>query len=268
MGRVWLAVIVLMSSSAAWTAAQSPSISSTRDLIAAMQKKYETTWYKTATFVQKTTTFAADGTPTVATWYEAIAVPARLRIDIDPIADGNGILFADFKTYTIKAGKVTTSRPYVHPLLLLGFDVYKLPIDDVLQKLTDLKFDLSKIHEDTWQGRPAYVVGADKGDEHSAQFWIDRERLVFVRMIRPSGADGSHTQETQFNKYVKLGGGWMAPEVVFKTDGRVATTEEYSDLHADVTFDPKLFDPDAWTTATHWKRGFPQASRPTPPPRR
>lgn len=238
-----------------WCAApRAQSISSARDLVAAMQKKYATSWYKTATFEQKTTNIAPDGTPTVATWYEAIEVPGRLRIDIAPVSDGNGILFAGGKTFNLKAGKVITSRPYVHPLLLLGFDVYKMPIDDVLQKLADLKFDLSKVHEDTWLERPAYVVGAEKGDEHSAQFWIDRERLVFVRMIRPSGPDGSHTQETQFNKYVKLGGGWMSPEVVFKTDGRVVTTEEYSDLHADMTFDPKLFDPDAWTTAKHWKK--------------
>jgi hypothetical protein len=252
--RRMMFVPVLLCWSIATMAGQPQSMATTRDLIAAMQKQYATSWYKTATFEQKTTNIAADGTPTVATWYEAIAVPGKLRIDIAPIADGNGILFADGKTFNIKAGKVQSSRPYVHPLLLLGFDVYKLPIDDVLRELSDLKFDLSVIHEDTWQSRPAYVVGAAKGDEHSAQFWIDRERLVFVRMIRPSGADGSHTQETQFNKYVKLGGGWMAPEVVFKTDGRVATTEEYSDLHADMTFDPKLFDPDAWSTSTHWKK--------------
>ena len=254
MRRLTLFGFLLLSASTARPAAQAASITSTRDLIAAMQTKYATTWYKTATFEQKTTNIAADGTPTVATWYEAIAVPGKLRIDIAPIAAGNGILFADGKTFNIKAGKVQSSRPYVHPLLLLGFDVYKLPIDDVLRELGDLKFDLSVIHDDAWQGRPTWVVGAANGDEHRAQFWIDRERLVFVRMIRPAGADGSHTQETQFNKYVKLGGGWMAPEVVFKTDGRVATTEEYSDLHADMTFDPKLFDPDAWSTSTHWKK--------------
>jgi hypothetical protein len=37
------------------------------------------------------------------------------------------------------------------------------------------------------------------------------------------------------------------------TDGRVVTTEEYSDLHADVTLDPNLFNPDYWTTV-HWRR--------------
>lgn len=226
-------------------------IASTTDLIAAMQKTYGASWYHTATFVQKTTTFAADGTKTVQTWYEALAVPGRLRIDFVPMAEGNGALFADGKSYSMKGGKVASSRPYVHPLMLLGFDAYVLPLTEVMSQLEGLKFDVSKFREDTWQGRRAFVVGADRGDLKSAQFWIDAERLYFVRMIRPSGANGEHTSETQFNKYVRLGGGWMAPEVIFMTDGKVATTEEYSELRADLTLDPHLFDPAYWTTV-HW----------------
>lgn len=61
---------------------------------------------KTATFVQKTTTIAADGTPKVATWYEALAVPGSLRIDFAPVSDGNGALFTGGKTFSFKDGKV------------------------------------------------------------------------------------------------------------------------------------------------------------------
>jgi hypothetical protein len=230
-----------------------PAITSAAALIAAMQGQYGSSWYKTATFVQKTTTVAADGTSKVATWYEALAVPGRLRIDFTPITDGNGVLFADGKTFSIKDGKVASSRPYVHPLMLLGFDIYKLPAAEVTAELVDLKFDLTKFHAETWQGRLAYVVGAEAGDLRSAQFWIDQEHLYFVRLLRPSGPNGAQTQETQFNKYQHLGGGWMAPEVIFKTDSRVVTTEEYSELRADVTLDPNLFNPDYWTNV-HWRR--------------
>jgi hypothetical protein len=136
--------------------------------------------------------------------------------------------------------------------LILGFDIYRSPAADVTAKLQALKFDLSQFREDTWQGRPVYVVGAKAGDLHSPQFWIDQENLYFVRMLRPAGKDGTQTQETQFNKYQKLGGGWIAPEVIFLVDGKVVTTEKYSDMRADVKLDPKLFDPQFWTTV-HWK---------------
>jgi outer membrane lipoprotein-sorting protein len=227
-------------------------ISNTNELIAAMQQKYGKSWYKTATFVQETTNVQPDGTSKVETWYEAMMVPGSLRIDFTPTTAGNGILFTDGKIFVFKNGKVDTTRPFEHPLLILGFDIYRTPAGDVTTKLQALKFDLSQFREDTWQGKPVYVVGAKAGDLHSPQFWIDQQNLYFVRMLRPGGKDGTQTQETQFNKYQQLGGGWMAPEVIFMIDGKVVTTEKYSDIRGDVTLDPKLFDPQFWTTV-HWK---------------
>jgi outer membrane lipoprotein-sorting protein len=227
-------------------------IKSTEDLVQAMQKKYDKSWYKTATFVQKTTNFDKDGNRKVETWYEALSVPGSLRIDFTPIKDGNGILFTNGMIYSFKNGKMENSRPFVHPLMILGFDIYKLPMANVMDVLKGLKFDLSILREDTWQGRPVYVVGAKQGDLHSPQFWIDRKQLYFVRMLRPAGRDGAQTQETQFNKYQRLGGGWMAPEVIFMVDGKTVTTEEYSEMRANVSLDSKLFDPQYWTTV-HWR---------------
>lgn len=227
-------------------------ISNTNELIAAMQKRYEKSWYKTATFVQETTNLQPDGTSKVETWYEALSVPGSLRIDFTPTSAGNGILFTDGKIFVFKDGKVETTRAYDHPLLILGFDIYRSGASEMRSKLLALKFDLSQFREDTWQGRPVYVVGAKAGDLHSPQFWIDQKNLYFVRMLRPGGKDGKQTQETQFNKYQKLSGGWMAPEVIFMVDGKVVTTEKYSDIRGDVKLDPRLFDPQSWTTV-HWK---------------
>jgi outer membrane lipoprotein-sorting protein len=227
-------------------------IKTTEELVAAMQKKYGKSWYKTATFVQKTTDYDKDGNKKVSTWYEALSVPGSLRIDFTPVKEGNGILFTGNKIYSFKDGKLERSGPLVHPLMVLGFDIYKLPRAEVLETLKGLKFDLAIMREDTWQGRPVYIVGAKQGDLHSTQFWIDQKNLYFVRMLRPTGKDGAQTQETQFNKYQRLGGGWMAPEVIFKIDDQIRTTEEYSELRANDPLDSKLFDPQYWTSV-HWK---------------
>ncbi len=227
-------------------------ITNTDELVQAMQKKYAKSWYKTATFVQKTTNIDKDGNKKIETWYEAMSLPGSLRIDFTPTKDGNGILFTNNQIYVFKNGQVDSNRPFVHPLMVLGFDVYRLPRGDVMERLKGLKFDLSMFREDTWQGRPVYVVGAKTGDLHSPQFWIDQKNLYFVRMIRPLGRDGAQTQETQFNKYQKLGRGWMSPEVIFSVDGKVVTTEEYSELRADLPLDPKLFDPQFFATV-HWR---------------
>jgi outer membrane lipoprotein-sorting protein len=232
--------------------AQASPIKTTEELVQAMQKKYRKSWYKTLTFVQQTTNYEADGSKKVSTWYEALSVPGDLRIDFSPVKEGNGIIFTGGNIYSFKDSKLESTRPFVHPLLVLGFDIYKLPRADVINLLKGLKFDLSILREDTWQNRRVYVVGAKQGDLHSPQFWIDKKNLYFVRMLRPSGKDVAQTQETQFNKYQKIGGGWISPEVIFRLDGKTLTTEEYSEMRADVVLDSKLFDPQYWGTV-HWK---------------
>ena len=233
-------------------ATRAAKIKTADDLIQAMQQKYGKSWYRTATFVQKTTNYDQDGKKTVSTWFEAFSVPGSLRIDFTPVKDGNGILFTDRKVFSFKDGKQESSREYVHPLMILGFDIYRLPLTEVMTTLKDLKFDLSIFRRDTWQGRAVYVVGARQGDLHSQQFWIDAKQLYFVRLLRPGDKDGAQTQETQFNKYQRLGGGWMAPEVIFKVDNQIRTTEEYSEMRANPTLDRKLFDPQYWTSV-HWR---------------
>lgn len=234
------------------TATSAAKITTTDQLIAAMQQKYANKWYRTATFVQKTINIDKDGNRKEEIWYEALSVPGSLRIDFTPTKDGNGILFAGNKIYVFKSGKTDNGRPFVHPLMVLGFDMYRLPHSEVIDKLKGLHFDLSILREDKWQGRAVYVVGAKQGDLHSAQFWIDKKNLYFVRMLSPAGKDGSQTQEIQFNKYRKLGGGWIAPEVIFMTDGKVTTIEEYSEIRANVTLDPRLFDPQHFATV-RWR---------------
>ena len=206
-------------------------------LIRQMHDRYAGKWYRTLTFVQKTT--HEDGK--IETWFEALQFPGLLRIDIAPIDSANVLLFRHDSIYVIRGGQTRPGRPLVHPLMVLGFDVYADPPETTIAKLKGLGFDLTKLREDTWQGRPAYVVGAAAGDTLSTQFWIDKERLVFVRSLQ-RGQDGA-IMETQFNRYQRLSEGWISPEVLFYRNGVVVTREEYSDMRADVPLPANLFDP-------------------------
>ena len=71
---------------------------------------------------------APDGTTSVETWYEAMSLPGSLRIDIDPLEKGNGVLFTGGKVHSFRDGKLAGGRPLVHPLMVLGFDVYGQPV--------------------------------------------------------------------------------------------------------------------------------------------
>lgn len=231
-------------------------VRSGEDVIAAMHKKYAGKWYKTLTFVQKTITHKPDGTTSAEIWYEAMSLPGKLRIDIDPLDKGNGMLFADGKIFSFRDGKAGPGRPLVHPLMVLGFDVYGQPVETTVAQVKGLGIDLSVVHSEKWQGKDVYVVGAKQGDVSTPQFWVDKKDLVFVRLIQAAGRDKKSVAETQFNKYVKAKGGWVAPEVLFFVDGKPTVTEEYTDIQADVALDAELWNPEKWLTVdrTYYKK--------------
>ncbi|MBI4503634.1 MAG: hypothetical protein HY700_21035, partial [Gemmatimonadetes bacterium] len=201
------------------------------ELIRDMHRRYAGKWYSNLTFTQKTT----HPNGTVETWYEALKLPGFLRIDIAPLDSGKAIIFRNDSIYQLNGGKIQSSAPLIHPLMVLGFDVYLDMPERTIEKLQRLQFDLSKIHTDVWQGKPVYVVGADSGDVTRPQFWVDQKELLFVRTLRPNQQGG--VNETQFNKYVKLGDAWLSPEVLFFTNGQPGTKEEYSDWKVGTKFD-------------------------------
>ncbi|MEP6574634.1 MAG: hypothetical protein ABJD11_18175, partial [Gemmatimonadota bacterium] len=215
-------------------------------LIKAMHDQYAGKWYHNATFVQ-TTTFPEKHT--TETWYEAMTIPNKLRIDIGPADSANAIIFRNDSVYRFQGGTLKAGRPFVHPLMVLGFDVYGIPPEATIAKLQALGFDLSKMHEENWQGRPTYVVGALAGDTTSKQFWIDKERLLFVRMLETNPQDASAIAETQFNKYQQQGGGWMAVEVTFRVAGKLLQKEEYAQVRENVALADNLWDVDQWRAA-------------------
>ena len=227
------------------------------DLVAAMHKKYDGKWYKTLTFKQVTTNFDPDGTSKESIWYEALSAPGKLRIDFEPLDKREGILFADGMIYSYQGGKLARpGRAFVHPLLVLGFDVYVQPVEKTIEQIKGMGIDISVIHQEKWMGKTVYVVGAKEGDLNAPQFWVTKGDLLFVRLIQLGGKDKKVVQETQFNKYVKAGGGWVAAEVIFNVNGKTATTEAYSEIQTGTSLDAGLWDPEKFLTIdrTYYKK--------------
>jgi hypothetical protein len=240
------------SCTSARSAGEARSFSDGARLIRAMHDRYAGQWYRTLTFTQAAITFPPDSTPRTDLWHEALALPGRLRIDQEPLAGRNGVVYARDSVFTVRGGSVTRAAPGFNDLLVLGFDVYAQPVERTLAVLRREGFDLSRVREDTWMGRPVYVVGAAAGDLHTKQFWVDRERLLFVRLIQPAGPNGSGSSEIQFNKYRPQGGGWISEEVQFFRDGRRNFLEVYYDVQTNVPLDERFFDARAWDAVPHW----------------
>ncbi len=224
-------------------ALQQTPIHSGEDVIRAMHDRYAGKWYTTLDFVQYNTATRPDGSVEHSTWHEYARIPGRLRIDFAPADSGNGLLFAHDTEYVRQADTLTHVEALIHPLMVLGFDVYAQPVATTIAKLQTLGIDLSQVHEDSWEGRPVYVVGARPGDLRTRQFWIERERLVFVRMLEPGRRDTTRTTETRFESYRAVGPAWVSPRVEFLVDGRQVWLEEYDAITTGRRLADSLFAP-------------------------
>jgi hypothetical protein len=222
------------------------------DVIAAMRDRYDGKWYRTLTFKQKTSRLTADGKWNVQTWYEAMKVPGSLRIDFDPLSGGNGVIYARDSAFTVSAGRPLRGSASINPLLLLGFDVYANAPSRTAALLRKEGYDLSVVHPDTFQGRPMIVVGARQGDTHRKQFWVDAERLYFVRTLEPAPRDSTKVQDVRFVNYQRDGDAWISPRVEIHSDGKLVFFEDYSDIRTNVALSDDLFEPSKYKTTKHW----------------
>ncbi|MDX1740072.1 MAG: hypothetical protein R3178_02220 [Rhodothermales bacterium] len=232
---------------------QSADVDTPQELVEAMYARYEGKWYKTLTFKQETVqyrglNFVAD----TSIWYEALALPGKLRIDIAPVESGNGLLFVDDRRHVFRGDTLLLERDEINPLMLLAFDAYTQPADVTLAKLDSLGVDLSVLHETEWKERPTYVVGAAPGDLRTRQFWIDKEHLYLVRMIHPDGPNRQNIVDIRFSEFIPLAGGWVGRVIEFFLDGRISLLEVYLDIQAGQDLNPNLFEPGAWAEVEHW----------------
>jgi hypothetical protein len=226
---------------------QAQQIHDGESLLTAMHDRYVNSWYENVIFKENAITLNSDGTTKTEVWDEALVMPGKLRIDRGAHSAGNGFIFDGGKLTRFQNGQPKGPIPYVHMLLVLGFDVYRQPVADTVAVTKTQGYDLTKIHEDTWEGESVYVVGAAKGDLQAKQFWVEKKRLLFVRLLVPNDQDSSKTDDTRFRGYKKLAGGWLSERVEFYVGGRNTFNEDYFDVKANAKLDSALFDPAKYT---------------------
>jgi len=220
----------------------SQTVNNGKDVIAAMHKKYHGKWYTHFTFTQDAFFYKDGKEERKEVWHEAASFPGKLVIKYDSMKSGNGVVFANNTVTGIKDGVAKTTRPFIHDLLLVGFDLYYLLPEKSCKILDSLGYNLSKVREDVFDDRAVYAVGAEKGNDTIPQFWIDKERLYMHRIIYKKGKQ----MDVVFSDYEKMQGYWVAKKVIFKSMGELQMIEKYynirfpKNLNAAI-FDPKLF---------------------------
>jgi hypothetical protein len=222
-----------------------------------MHDAYAGKWYRTLTFVQKTTQRRPDGTDTVSTWYESLRQVGgltQLRIDAGDPSAGNGVLYTADSSWRMRDGKLVRASAGGNEFLPLIEGVYFNPVEQTMRELSSTKTDMSRVIEGSYQNRRVWIIGtASTADTTSPQIWIDAERNVAVRAIL-SPAANMPVLDIHLDGYVPIDGTWLASKIAMMQGGVPRQTEEYRDWKVNVDLPASLFAVATWTTSPHWAK--------------
>lgn len=208
-----------------------------------MYGRYSNKWFKTFSFNQTTERWRHDSLIKTDTWYENVIYPNLFRIDFGDPTIGNAIIYRGDSSFLFKNGQLTKADKDRDELTFFLGGMYFHPFSDVLAEFKDLNYNLAKFHEDTWKGKPVYVIGADSTNEKVNQLWIDKDMLVPVRFLK---FDDNRKEDGTFEDQVKMKGGWSETKCAFYINDKLIQVEKYHDLVAGEPIDAAIFDPYAF----------------------
>jgi hypothetical protein len=228
----------------------SQKINNGNDVITAMYKKYDDgkKWYKYFSFTQDAIFYRNDSVIKTEVWHEIGSFPGHLAIKYDKKDSKDGVIFAVNKIYSIKDGVAKEPKPFIHDLLLVGFDAYFLKPETTIHLLDSLGYNLRSMHIDEFEGRKVYVIGAEGGDDKTPQFWIDVERFYMHRIVYKKK---DKITDCIFGDYQKVEGYWVAKKITFKSNGQLQLIEKYYDIKFPKELNPDIFNP-AKFAETKW----------------
>jgi len=222
-----------------------------------MHDAYAGKWYRTLTFVQRTTQRRRDGTDTVTTWYESLRQVdgvTQLRIDIGDPSAGNGVLYTADSSWRVRDGKLVSASADGNEFLPLIEGVCFNPVEQTIRELSSTKTDMSRVVEGRYDGRRVWIIGATStADTTSPQIWIDAERNVAVRAILSPSAN-LPMLDIHLDGYVPIDATWLASKIAMLQGGVPRQTEEYRDWKVNVDLPASLFAVATWTSAPHWAK--------------
>jgi len=208
-------------------------------------------WFHAAQWVQRTT---MQGEQRVETWYVTLQPPGFMRVDVAPGVTGRAIIYRNDSSYNYGKGALRTAGPEVQPLFVLLHDLHSAKPEKTIAMLKTYGFDLSKTHEQKFEGATVVVVGALAGDSSSNQFWLDKQKMVLVRLIERNGANPQLPLDARISNYSKAGAGWLEQTVKMYLGGQLTTVQEYTGVVVDPKMEATLFDPRPYRLP-NWVKG-------------
>lgn len=147
-------------------------------------------------------------------------------------------ILSDRSVFTVIDGKISDEpeNSYDHYKDLILFRSREI----LQERLSNLGVDVKVTSLGRFQGKPAYVLGAQYPDETSPQVWLDKETFLPFRWIMASNA--TQNLEVLYLDWKKLNQTWYPMRIEFFSNGNLVREIHVQDIEVNPSFQADLFD--------------------------
>lgn len=147
-------------------------------------------------------------------------------------------IVSDRIVFTVIDGKVSDEpeNSYDHYKDLILFRSREI----LQERLSNIGVDVKVTSLGRFQGKPAYVLGAQYPDETSPQVWLDKKTFLPFRWIITSNA--TQNLEVLYLNWKKLNRTWYPMRIEFFSNGNLVREIRVQDIKVNPSFQADLFD--------------------------
>lgn len=172
------------------------------------------------------------------------SLPGRLRVDLLPTSARAGYVRNRQRLSVFSRGRRVSTSTRVDLATLLAYDIFAQSIDTTIMWLDSAKIRYGLLRRDYWFGRPVWVVGAERGDHTSPQFWVDAERWRVVRVIQRDTRN--RVADARFTEYTELLDVPVPTRIAIYVEGNLAQEQRMVNLAANPAVPARAFDLARW----------------------
>jgi outer membrane lipoprotein-sorting protein len=175
-----------------------------------------------------------------------VRLPGKFRQASLPSTTRTGFVRDRQRLAVFEKGRRVASVSRVDLVTLLAYDVFAQAIDTTIMWLDSARVRYGVTRRDELDGRDVWVVGAEKGDITSPQFWVDAELWRVVRVIQRDPRGRNEVIDVRFPEFVDIRTLPLPSRSVTYRGGEPAFTQHFSKIAVNPTIPTSAFDLARW----------------------
>jgi hypothetical protein len=163
-----------------------------------------------------------------------------------PRSSQNGYVRDRQRLAVFRGGRRVATTSRVDLRTLLTYDLFGQGSDTTIMWLDTANVRFGLVRRDKFAGRSVWVVGAERGDTTSAQFWVDADEWRVVRVIQREPRTPAVISDVRFVEYTEFLAVPVPTRIEIWREGKPVEVQELSDFDVNPALPRGAFSLSRW----------------------